>query len=275
MRSGFRYSLRVLLAGVGVIALIIAVSQAYVGNLQRKASAVRALQRSNVSLIDHNWVLDENGWLDSDANDIERHSESDLALARFATDVIEIDMSTFLCVDSNANLASHLNLLSEFPKLKRLNCDSNDMVDMNDSMIHSMIEALGSQCSVIEELSLNYNSMTDDSLNAISRWPALRKLSLAYSKSIGDAGIAHLAKCNRLTELDVSGTQISGRCFRHFETSTSLRWVDVSDTHVSDASLMNLMKIRSLREVWIFNTQVTDDAIQEFQSLRPDVDIRR
>ncbi len=88
--------------------------------------------------------------------------------------------------------------------------------------------------------------ITDRGLEVLRRLPALRRIRLCWQPNISDAGIAALASCDRLAEVDLMGTFTGDGAIHALAGKPALRHFK-SGRNVSDAGLAELRRFPVFR----------------------------
>jgi internalin A len=93
---------------------------------------------------------------------------------------------------------------------------------------------------------LSKSQISDESLRIFGAMPRLEGLSL-QGNAFTDAGLAHLAKLNRLKEL----------------------WIDLGDTDITDAGLEYLRGLKSLEGLAISDSHATPEGVAKLKQALP------
>lgn len=151
--------------------------------------------------------------------------------------LISLDLSSLPQIFSSVGDAAIMALASKAPNLKSLSLRSDRITDF-------ALESLA-YCSKMEALQLSSCSITNKGLRALSgRCRDLEKVSLAWSRAVGDAGLQMLtASCMHLRSLNVShcsGLTSSG--LSAIAACGALEVLDVSYTNIDDSSLVGIIR---------------------------------
>ncbi len=94
----------------------------------------------------------------------------------------------------------------------------------------------------------------------------LSDLDLSYT-DVTDAGLAHLKGLTKLTALDLSGTQVSSAGLKHLEGLSNLTAIDLGGTRVTDAGLVHLKGLTNLTKLQLAQTRVSDAGLVHLRGL--------
>lgn len=94
------------------------------------------------------------------------------------------------------------------------------------------------------------------------------------SSSIGDAAMADVAQCRRLTVLSLLDTQVTDAGLKQLAGLRRLQYLSVSHTAITDEGLYRVIELPSLRELHVMETAVTPAAIEKCKQRFPQIDIR-
>lgn len=133
--------------------------------------------------------------------------------------------------------------LATFPALKRLS-----LVGVSRTTDGGFVRLKG--LTDLEELELDYTSISDDGLSHFSGLSKLRSLSLRNT-AVTDAGLAHLEGFGRLRRLMLD------------------------DTKVTDGGLAYLHGMSELQEVWLQDTNVTERGCRDLRRAIPNCKTHR
>lgn len=208
---------------------------------------------------------------------------------------------------NNAGLRDEdLALLKHLPRLKELQLAAPLITD--DAMVH--IEGIKSLRGLelfntkvtsrglrrlsgisLENLVLAGPDVTDETVEALETFPALRKLMITESSvtdvglthlrhvpnleklfladcPIGDAGISHLTKLTHLQELNLIDLAITDKGISPLAALPRLQYLDVAQTHATASGLLAFSKTRTLNYLNI-GTQSTPDTIKNLSAALP------
>ncbi len=149
----------------------------------------------------------------------------------------------------------------------------------------------------IEYLSLRHTQANNDTLCCVAELANIRFLLLEDCARITDEGVRHLSNCSDLEYLNLSGTQVTDDSFQVIAKLPRLTEVDVSfsdvtgarigelsclpnlemlnleTTNVSDACLDDLCKLRGLRHLNVMDTDISRDGMLQIKRRIPEVAI--
>jgi internalin A len=108
-------------------------------------------------------------------------------------------------------------------------------------------------------------SETDAALAHVGRLTRLKWLIVI--RPLSDAGLVHLKGLESLTDLHLSGTQITDAGLAHLKGLTNLSSIDLSETKVSDAGVVHLKGLAKLEVLYLGRTQVTDAGLVHLKGL--------
>jgi YHS domain-containing protein len=90
-------------------------------------------------------------------------------------------------------------------------------------------------------------------------------LNLARTK-ITDAGLAEVAKCEKLTRLHLENTDITDAGLAHVAKLANLEYLNLYGTKVSDAGIAHLKKLKNVKKVFLWQTRVTKAGAADLRS---------
>jgi len=86
---------------------------------------------------------------------------------------------------------------------------------------------------------------------------------------VSDAGLEQLRGLMNLRQLDLDDTQITGAGLKHLHGLTNLHWLMLEDTQISDAGLEHLKELKTLTLLLLSNTQFTEVGVKRLQKSLP------
>ena len=119
----------------------------------------------------------------------------------------------------------------------------------------------------LKRLGLNATSIGNHDIMLLARHPQLTKLDFGNTKKIDDVGIERIVRfCPRLTELDVSGLQITNRSARAIARLKHLQDLNIANTRIDDEGLAMIASMAELRTLSL-PTTTTDVGLAEVGKL--------
>ncbi len=109
-------------------------------------------------------------------------------------------------------------------------------------------------------------NLDDEGLAHVARLYALE--TLRPSRSVSDAGLAHLKDLVHLRELSLDGTRITDAGLAQLAGLIDLEELDLSDTRVGDSGLAQLRRLTRLRTLRVASTKVTDAGLVSLEGLK-------
>lgn len=136
-------------------------------------------------------------------------------------------------------------------RLKALDLGSTRLTDGSLAIVAALTS--------LETLRIDRSPLTDAGLADLGNGlaPRLRVVSIAET-SVGDAGLASLARIETLETLNLAGTRVTDAGLAHLAGLTRLRDLNLRNTRVGDAGLAHLARLVGLRSVVLGATRVTD-----------------
>ena len=111
--------------------------------------------------------------------------------------------------------------------------------------------------------------LTDEDLRFIRGLWSLRELILFGAVKISDAGMEHIGILGLISELDISGTNVTDNGLAEIERLPFLRRLSLrGNRQISDTSLMHLRSLTRLEHLDLTLTSITDKGITYLQSMR-------
>jgi hypothetical protein len=117
----------------------------------------------------------------------------------------------------------------------------------------------------LKRLRLEQTRLSDSSLASLANLPALEEISVG--RGVGDAGVQHLAKLQRLKTLDLSDSRCTDKAVQLLVSLPSLENLNLSGTRLTDAGIVKLPGIHRLKILDISGTAVTDQGIVRLATL--------
>jgi len=158
-----------------------------------------------------------------------------------------------------------LERIKKLPRLESLAIDGDaihgadlDALDCLESLEHLSIAS--SRGSAIRDY--RGGLIKDEDLVPLERATRLEGLGLSYHP-IGDAGMAHLRNCRKLTVLNIDGTNVGDDGLKSLSEMSSLRQLNICYTRVTDEGLKSLRHCDSLVEIMIGGNKITGAGFAE------------
>jgi hypothetical protein len=123
----------------------------------------------------------------------------------------------------------------------------------------------------LRKLMISESSVTDVGLAELEHVPNLEKLILNESP-IGDSGMNHLTKLTRLYELELRGLATTDGGIIPLAALERLRFLNVAQTHVTEAGLLAFRNCRTLKYLYI-GEQSSSAALQTLTSALPNCQV--
>jgi hypothetical protein len=123
-------------------------------------------------------------------------------------------------------------------------------------------------------LALTNSKVTDEGIRKLPELPNLRSIMLHDSVGVTDAGIAALAPCFAIEELNVDGTSITDAGVKHLERVINLKNLSLARTGVTDGALESLEQMTQLKGLNLESTQVSQEGLARLQAAIPSCRIK-
>ena len=148
-----------------------------------------------------------------------------------------------LSLNPNRNTADKtqvdLNSLAEgFPALRALEVGCNQLTDAHLSSAAGL-----RNLQKLTFRTLGFTKFTDAGLVPRGNLTNLQELRINGSTQVTDAGIAHLAKLNKLEKLDLGRTGISSACVTSLEKLPALKQLEVVGSRLGPDGIEQLRKL--------------------------------
>ena len=118
----------------------------------------------------------------------------------------------------------------------------------------------------VVEVNANRTPITDEDLEAIADFTRLTDLSLEGTR-IGDAGLVHLRKLQKLEWLNLYRCPIGDAGLRELKGLGNLRHLPIGESKVTDAGLIHLRDMRRLVYLGLRGVDVTDVGLKHLRPL--------
>jgi uncharacterized protein (TIGR02996 family) len=158
-----------------------------------------------------------------------------------------------------SEVTSNLPAVGSFPHLVDLRLSEAEVTKADWKTIESC------PSRSLTSLSLTRCRYDNESLEALSRFPRLRRICVEQS-SLNDHGLSILASLPSLEELDVQKTNVTDAGIEHLRR-TDVGYLTLRGCRVTDAALAALGEISQLKYLPLEGTPVTNDGIWNLQGL--------
>lgn len=139
-------------------------------------------------------------------------------------------------------------------------------ISYTDNFLHN--NAREGAVPAMDFLDLSFSDVTDEGLKVVATMTNLKQLRLTGCSRITDAGLAHLSKLTKLTDLCLNDTKITDAGLVHLSKMKSLQSLELGWTKgISDAGLVHLSDLTELIYLGLSKTQVTDAGLVHLQKL--------
>ncbi|MBD3285273.1 hypothetical protein GF359_10910 [candidate division WOR-3 bacterium] len=169
--------------------------------------------------------------------------------------------------------------LAELPELRVLNLSYTKVSDEGLQYL--------SELENLRSINLESTEITNDGLAYLEGLDELRHLNLFRTPAgkmealvmrgqpykVGDAGTFSLSRMDKLTELNLHGSDITDDGIDQLVSMTNLRFLDLSATKITDASIQELSKMNNLRYLDIKGTEITTAGLKRLRNALPDCEI--
>jgi len=174
-------------------------------------------------------------------------TEAGLGMAGSIESLEELDLSGIPAK------AHGYSLLSNLKNLERLN--------VNRTQVDDAALATLSALPKLEELDLRLTSISNKGLAHLAKAPALERLDLSGT-TINDQGLEAIRKL-KLTELNISDTEVTGRGLFALKEMTTLQDLNVAHIVLKDSDLSALANLPNLYTIDLSSTSVDDYGIEQ------------
>lgn len=123
------------------------------------------------------------------------------------------------------------------------------------------------------ELTVRDTKFTDKGFEMLCELKDLEQLDLRGASKLTDAIWNHVKKLEELRELNLNGSQVSGKGIDAISELKRLRLLNVANTQFNDEALTYLRRLPGLMELSLVNTKVTRAAVMELRAARPNLKI--
>lgn len=189
----------------------------------------------------------------------------ELSLRRRSDRVLErlqpFDGLVELDATDESDLSSRgLSLLSQAKDLRKLN-----FVDCSPK--HLPPEAFATLPSIpsLDSIMFLYRGNGDEALKHIARVKTLKTLSLGGAFT--DVGLAHLRKCSRLRDVNLTKTRVTDVGMRHLSHLRSLRKLNIEGLPIHRKGLTEIAKLGKLEGLYVSGKHLSDRDIRPLYGL--------
>jgi len=123
----------------------------------------------------------------------------------------------------------------------------------------------------LQRLAIGYTDVTKDGLASLRRMKHLHTLEL--SGRANDDVISEVAQLEGITELNLSGANVSDVGIKKLTQMKNLKRIDLSDTKITDVGIQELGNIKSLTEIRLDGVSISFAGIVELLGKLPDAKI--
>lgn len=172
---------------------------------------------------------------------------------------------------------AHLESLSDFPALRRLEILGEDLTDEGFAHVGKCTELIELVINVVpatagdafeqltslqqlQTLDISSVAITDKSMLAIGKLRRLKRLQLDTT-SITDQGLANLHGLTELEELELDRCKVNGSGFAALSSLKNLQKVSVRSTSLNDEGLAAIANLPGLVELEIDEAKVTGQGL--------------
>jgi internalin A len=255
MRGGVRYSLRLLLLAMAVIAVLLA----WIGPRWRLRQAEMQVAQKLTASGGHvaflfpgepegNRIvalyLDHSGVKDDDLKLVNRLPR--LRLVHLAgTGVSGVGIER----------------VCRLPDLEWLDVSRNDLSQAN-------LESFA-KCQRLRQLELASTGVTDEHLARIEPLVGLESLDLSNNATVTADGMAHIAKLSNLRLLQLNFTGVTESGLTHLKALTRLEDLELSGMQISEAGVAPLREMKSLKRLFIKHSRIGAAEVRALKEALP------
>jgi hypothetical protein len=125
--------------------------------------------------------------------------------------------------------------------------------------------ALVGNLGLVNYLDARGSSITDAGIAHLKRLTRLSELNLMNRTAVTDAGLRQLKGLTRLEKLYLGGTAVTDAGLSHLQDLPALRILELTGTRVTDASISSLERLSQLEELGLSGTEVSEAGVQELK----------
>jgi hypothetical protein len=122
-------------------------------------------------------------------------------------------------------------------------------------------------------LLFNCSQITNDGLKHLGRHPDVRYLNIYRNPKISDAGLAHLRALTSLETLHLDGSRVTDAGLDFLKAMNRLQELDIDGTPVGNEGLVKLKALPRLKQVFVQNSRTTAVGVAELQKYLPKVTV--
>jgi hypothetical protein len=125
--------------------------------------------------------------------------------------------------------------------------DKLEVLDLSGSRVTGVGLAALAKCAALKQLVLANTPIDERHFAALAAFPKLEVFSAAASRSVSDAGLAHVEKLATLKSLDLHGTKVTDAGLARLAGLAELEELDLEATTVTSAGVARLAGLTKLR----------------------------
>lgn len=136
-----------------------------------------------------------------------------------------------------------------------------------DAQVQKLVEDLGENVEVVDELSLAGSSVSDAGMEWVGKLTGLKSLNLA-NVSLTPAGYGHLRAIPGLEVLDLTSTSITTPELAFVQDLPELRELHLGHTPINDKAFVHFAGLENLEVLVLDNTSIDGSGFQVFAKRR-------
>jgi hypothetical protein len=145
---------------------------------------------------------------------------------------------------------------------------------LDDAMFAEFADTLRSQgLTCPPGLVFSELPITDLTLKKLATFPHVASLHIVNCPGVTDAGMVHLQSLKHLRRLDLSGSSVTDEGMVHLSGLSKLRELSLRRTSVSDAGLSHFTGLKDLEWLWLSSTAATSDGVNDLRKHLPACEI--
>jgi hypothetical protein len=172
---------------------------------------------------------------------------ADLALAK------NLPNLKLLTVDGLRLTDASWKAIGEFRQLQHLDLDATPVTGVELQHLTKLSDLAALHLRFLLHLQ-------DDHLSVLRNFNNLIGLTILDSP-VGDKGIAALQSLRKVTDVDLSGTKVTGKGLRYLGELSELKRLTLKKCPVADDGLAHLSKLAKLRSLVLDGTRITDNGL--------------
>ena len=248
-RRWFQFSLRTFLLAITALAVWLGVE---VNRVRRQREAVEAILAAG-GTVHYDYQTDPSRSFTPDAEPAAPRWLRKLIGDDFFRDVVDVDLNR---TRINDELLIRLN---DLPKIKRLNLAYTSVSDAGFERLSGLRHLRG--------VILGETRVTDRTLAHLAKHaPELTLLSVEGA-GVTDAGLAEIARFERLQTLILFGADITDAGLRSLETLDELEMLWLSEAPITDRGLESVARLKKLKRLFLTGLQITDKGVKRLEEL--------